>query len=892
MKKKNVIKLSVSLILMVSIVFGFISNSFAEVIGLSTNVTKGYVTLSVEKFTLGQGYIVEPITIPYSEGDTVAKLITEYLGEGNYKNTGSVENGFYLSYVRDNDTSDVNVPQYILDQCGEVESKSDADWLGEFDYTSMSGWMFCVDNKFPNFGAADYKVEDNDVIRWQFTVYGYGMDIGGGYSETPSGDGTFAGSYVAIADKDKLTKAIGDINADKNKETILANTDIKNAYDKAYEVLEKVDSSQDDVDKALSELQNALDKVKSDSNKTVEAIEPAVSVNDAISTTGNFLYTNTPNPTLGTSGGEWTVLSLARAGYPVDENYYENYYNNVVSKIQSCDGVLSTSKYTEYSRVILALTAIGKDVTDVGGYNLLNYLADFSKVKRQGINGPIFALIALDTKNYEIPVLSNVTDQTTRQKLIDYILSKEIKKGTDEAGGWALSGTNPDPDITAMALQALAKYKDDETVKPYIDRAVEKLSKIQKEDGGYSSWGTVNSESVAQVITALTALGIDPKTDARFVKDGNWLISNIMGFYVDGGGFKHIKTDSVNGMATDQAMYSLVAYSRFVDGKTSLYNMTDVNGAGDKIDIEGKVTISMPEKISGKAGTKFNVNLNVGSWPKGDFKLLDGVITIPSEVEITGITMNSANITGGMCDFGVEGNTLRVVYTNKTLDNIKLLNNEFPCEILTINAKLKEDVDEDKKLAFKVEDFQLKAGSEESDIAKWDTVDSEESTVIGKTVEATSRVLFNGDGIDLIPLNKQAVAVEFINIDGTPKIIFNDNTEMTYSKELSQKKGVATYVALVDTTIPLTDMNNVNKYLIESSLETSKMKFGDINDDDIVNAQDALNALSVWLRKSSAPEGTKIIKMNVNGDSRINTSDALGIMEYYVNGKEYSILSK
>ena len=115
---------------------------------------------------------------------------------------------------------------------------------------------------------------------------------------------------------------------------------------------------------------------------------------------------------------------------------------------------------------------------------------------------------------------------------------------------------------------------------------------------------------------------------------------------------------------------------------------------------------------------------------------------------------------------------------------------------------------------------------------------------------------------------------------------------MTYSKELSQKKGVATYVALVDTTIPLTDMNNINKYLIDSSLETSKMKFGDINDDDIVNAQDALNALSVWLRKSSAPEGTKIIKMNVNGDSRINTSDALGIMEYYVNGKEYSILSK
>lgn len=139
MKKKNFIKLGVSLIVMISIVFGFITNSFAEVIGLSTDVTKGYVTLSVEKFTLGQGYIVEPITVPYSEGDTVAKIITEYLGEGNYQNTGSVESGFYLSYIRDNDTSEVNVPQYILDQCGGVESKSDNGWLGEFDYTPMAG---------------------------------------------------------------------------------------------------------------------------------------------------------------------------------------------------------------------------------------------------------------------------------------------------------------------------------------------------------------------------------------------------------------------------------------------------------------------------------------------------------------------------------------------------------------------------------------------------------------------------------------------------------------------------------------------------------------------------------------------------------------------------------
>ena len=87
-----------------------------------------------------------------------------------------------------------------------------------------------------------------------------------------------------------------------------------------------------------------------------------------------------------------------------------------------------------------------------------------------------------------------------------YVLRKEIKTGNDEAGGWALSGTTPDPDITAMALQSLAPYKDDKKVAPFIERALATLSKIQKENGGYASWGTVNSESVAQVIVALLSI--------------------------------------------------------------------------------------------------------------------------------------------------------------------------------------------------------------------------------------------------------------------------------------------------------------------------------------------------------------------------------------------------
>ena len=117
-------------------------------------------------------------------------------------------------------------------------------------------------------------------------------------------------------------------------------------------------------------------------------------------------------------------------------------------------------KYTEYSRAIIGLTSIGKDPRNVAGYDLTSYLSDFNNVKKQGLNGPIFALIALNTHNYEIVKDDNASVQTTRDMLVDYILDKEIS-----TGGWALSGSKADPDMTAMALQALAPYKNDEKVK-------------------------------------------------------------------------------------------------------------------------------------------------------------------------------------------------------------------------------------------------------------------------------------------------------------------------------------------------------------------------------------------------------------------------------------------
>ena len=276
-------------------------------------------------------------------------------------------------------------------------------------------------------------------------------------------------------------------------------------------------------------------------------------------------------PTVGSVGGEWMIIDLVRDGYDCPEGYYENVVKYVQENINEKEQ-LHRSKGTDNSRVILALTAAGYDVTDVAGHNLLMGLTDMTYVKKQGINGPIWALIAFDTHDYEIPVNKDAAEQVTREGLIAYILEKQL-----EDGGWALSGQKADSDVTGMAIQSLAPYYEkDAKVKEAVDKALAALSEIQLPNGGYGSMDGACSESCAQVIVALTALGINPETDARFIKNGVSVVDAMCLFAVDGGGFAHVPNGALNGMATEQAQYALVSYFRFLDGKTALYDMTDV----------------------------------------------------------------------------------------------------------------------------------------------------------------------------------------------------------------------------------------------------------------------------------------------------------------------------
>ncbi len=321
---------------------------------------------------------------------------------------------------------------------------------------------------------------------------------------------------------------------------------------------------------------------------------------NAITGTAQYMYKTVKSPQVGSIGGEWAVLGLARSGYDVPEQYYQNYYATVEEYVKACKGVLHEKKYTEYSRLIVALSSIGKDARNVAGYDLTRALGDYDKTIWQGMNGPIWALIALDSRSYPMPKNPQAKTQATRQMYVDRILECQLSDG-----GWSLFGGTSssssgdgrsDPDITGMALQALAKYQDQPAVKKATEEALACMSKMQSAAGGFSSWGSANSESCVQIIVALCELGI-PLDDPRFVKDGKTLLDNLMTFYVrETGGFLHTADGTgSNQMASEQGFYGLVAAQRLEQGKNSLYRMGDAKviaaGAGGQAagaGLEGK----------------------------------------------------------------------------------------------------------------------------------------------------------------------------------------------------------------------------------------------------------------------------------------------------------------
>ena len=305
------------------------------------------------------------------------------------------------------------------------------------------------------------------------------------------------------------------------------------------------------------------------------------------------LYFTVTDPICGSVGGDWAALALARGGFE-DDAWYGRYVDAVCTTVDACNGVLHKKKYTEYSRVILGLTAVGQDATmfNTGNqvYDLVSPLLSKQDngeywASYQGNTGTAFAIIALDSKNY----LNNDAGRKARAGLLDALLNVQ-----QSDGGWNINGGASDIDTTAMVLQAIAPYYLSQTkydalgashthaqLKNSVSKALSYLDTVK--DNDYRS-----VEAAAQVVVALAALNRDAAND-ELLGDA---LGSVLSYYDGDGGFLHDKTgdNSANTqMSLEQAAYALVAYDRWKTGKTSLYNMTE--------ELHAEISISAPNSV-------------------------------------------------------------------------------------------------------------------------------------------------------------------------------------------------------------------------------------------------------------------------------------------------------
>ena len=268
-------------------------------------------------------------------------------------------------------------------------------------------------------------------------------------------------------------------------------------------------------------------------------------------------------------GNEWDMIALTRLGLASD-SMKEGYIASVREKLAEGDSPrLSATRSTVNSGVVAALTAAGADPTDFYGYDLTQPLTDIEYVTSQGVNGAVYALIALDSHGYG--------NDDIRAKLISVILAAQESDGGWTIDTWTGIDDGSDADMTAMALQALAPYAGtDDNVREASSRALDFLEKNQTDLAGFVSYGSEDCESCAQVMTALCALNIDPETDEKFTASGYGVFRSLQRFYnSDDMGFTHLLGGESNYISSYQAYISVAAYYRLVNGMTSLFDMSD-----------------------------------------------------------------------------------------------------------------------------------------------------------------------------------------------------------------------------------------------------------------------------------------------------------------------------
>ena len=239
-------------------------------------------------------------------------------------------------------------------------------------------------------------------------------------------------------------------------------------------------------------------------------------------------------------GNEWVALGMARGGNAVSDAYYKSVIDAIKNnELYDKEGAPVIS---DYSRTILALTAMGKNIDSA----LFDAFSSYDAVSREYPATAAYVLLALNSANgYKLPENGDNTPEKMVSLLVTALGNNIIYQMID---------------TPAMIVQSLAPYyRDDDDVKSAVDAAFEKIDAID-------TTGSVDPCSYAQIIIAYTMYGKDPSV---------WVEKLMEKYNENEICFNSVSAGGDNDMATEQGYYALAAYIRYLTDEKTLYDMTD-----------------------------------------------------------------------------------------------------------------------------------------------------------------------------------------------------------------------------------------------------------------------------------------------------------------------------
>ncbi|PEQ49623.1 DUF4430 domain-containing protein [Bacillus thuringiensis] len=545
---------------------------------------KKWLLTSLMAVTLVFVSFANTVHITFAEGNTAKLAII-----------GESQKGIMLcpkeEQIKDGETA-LSLLQKVMGDKVESETMSFGTYVKGIDGLmagATSAWLYDVNDKSAEVGADSYKLKSGDVVVFRFvsdwsnisqetlkeTLDKFGTckteEPNGGKTEEskPEGQDGKTPDGKNQGDQDGKTpdgKNQGDQDGEK--------PDGKNQGDQDGEKLDG--KNQGDQDGKTPDEKNQGDQdgktpdgKKPEQPKQENIQDSSAQLNEAISKTSDKMLQDGIE-------SDWVAVALSRSGKNVPIEAKLNYVKSVTEKVEKRINRFSA---TDLARTIIMMNAMSADPKNVGGHNLVQKLYESDKVN--SVTGYAFALLAFDTKKYEIPVES----KWNRVALVEALLNNQH---TD--GGWTYNSSGSKDsassvDVTGMVLSALAPYQERSDVKPAIQKAVAYLYNEQLQNGGFSADGQENSNSTAQAIIGLSL--VKDVDQNRLHK----AMQNLLSYQLSNGEFKWLPSDqNGNGMATEQALLALLQFKEM--GK-SIYDWSNVD-IGDVIKPK---PIEEPEKV-------------------------------------------------------------------------------------------------------------------------------------------------------------------------------------------------------------------------------------------------------------------------------------------------------